>query len=55
MKSIKLLKPQPSPKNARDPLTNITNCFHSRSKLYPETYRSPSYSPNNSSRTHHSR
>jgi len=32
MKSIKLLKPQPSPKSGRGPLTNITNNFHSRPK-----------------------
>jgi hypothetical protein len=35
MKSIKLLKPQPSPRSGRSPLTNITNMtnyFHSRPK-----------------------
>lgn len=50
MKNIKLLKPQPSPKNTRDPLANITNCFQSRSRLDKDTYRSPSHSPKHSSR-----
>ena len=30
MKNIKLLKPQPSPKNGRDALTNVTNYFGAR-------------------------
>jgi hypothetical protein len=53
MKNIKLLKPQPSPKTGREPLSNITNCFHSRPKSEKETHRSPSYSPVSSSRLIH--
>lgn len=47
MKNIQLLKPQPSPKGARNPLTNITNCFHSIPKEDKQYYRSPSLSPRN--------
>lgn len=50
MKNIKLLKPQPSPKNGREPLANITNCFHSRPKSDKDTQRSPSHSPRASGR-----
>jgi hypothetical protein len=52
MKNIKLLKPQPSPKNAREPLADITNRFPIPSSD-KSTRRSPSCSPCSSSRLGH--
>ena len=51
MKNIKLLKPQPSPKNGRDALTNVTNYFGARPKSNKDTNRSPDCSPTHSNRT----